>query len=122
MMGKLKLLGFIVITIFCMQPVFGEERYKPLEIEHAKQHGHRPRKPQLRKAVLAVYTDHLIEVQFEKSEGNSRIEVSNPSIGIAFVEEYDTEMPISIYIEEETGTYQIDIITEQNHYVGYLTF
>ena len=122
MNGKLKLLGFIIIAIFYMQTAFGEERYKPLEIEVAKQHGHRPRKPQLRKPVMAVYANYSVEIQFEESEGYSWIEVSNMNTGVSFVEEAETDMPIFIYIEEEIGTYQIDIVTEKNHYVGYLTF
>lgn len=122
--GLLLLLAFSVFLITLADNDKSDKNEKTtmsLEFRKRGDRNKRPRMPE-KSNIVAFYQFNEVSVEFLNSEGTACIEIQNPTIGVAFVEEYDTEMPISIYIEEETGTYQIDIVTEQNHYVGYLTF
>ncbi len=122
--GLLLLLAFSVFLITLADNEKSDKNEKTTMSLEFRKRGDRTKRPRMpeKSNIVAFYQFNEVSVEFLNSEGTASIEIQNPTIGIAFVEEYDTEMPISIYIEEETGTYQIDIITEQNHYVGYLTF
>lgn len=125
MVKNLRILFILLLSIvFSSETVFGEEnRSKPFEINNTKRQEHRPRKPAMNKSVSAFYEDGILEIQFLSPEGESHVEILNLNNSVCWEENIDTEYPAAIFIPEEYGTYQIDIITSKgNHYVGYLTF
>ncbi|MCM1332323.1 MAG: DUF3244 domain-containing protein [Bacteroides sp.] len=128
MKRKAILLFLIIAAIFSVgasNDVPGKEpgTMRSIEFKKDRRKNDRPRMPQ-KKNINAYYVLNNLCIDFIYPEGEADIEISNMNDGsIEQRETVDTNMNISIYIPDEEGTYQIDIITSKgNHYVGYLIF
>lgn len=121
-----KLLKLLLISIFLSGCVFvnaEEKTHTDIPITRVENdRKHRKRMPEKRN-VIAHYINGCIVLDFMISEDDATVNVRNYNISYEFDESVSTDASVIIPIDEEIGTYQIDIITSKgNHYVGYLTF
>ena len=76
----------------------------------------RPRTPVLI-PITCIYNDGTLHFTFLEDLGEMEITVTNPSLGVVSVSEYDSAYgSVAVSASSESGSYLIEIVTETGEY------
>lgn len=118
-MKKILFLFCLCFSLSVSGAWIGDEKVKPIEIEKGeikKPNEILPRIPVI-VPITCSYNDGTLYFTFLEDLGEMQITVTNPSIGVVSVSEYDSAYGnVVVPVSSESGRYLIEIVTESGEY------
>lgn len=118
-MKKILLSLCLLLTLSVSGTWAGDETVKPVEISKGQivdPNEVRPRTPVLI-PITCTYSGGTLHFTFLEDLGEMEITVTNPSLGVVSVSEYDSAYgSVAVPASSENGSYLIEIVTETGEY------
>ena len=116
-MKKILFLFCLCFSLSVSGAWIGDEEVIPVEISKGQVEEHNKIRPRTPVSITCTYSGGTLHFTFLEDLGEMEITVTNPSIGVVSVSEYDSAYgSVAVPASSESGSYLIEIVTETGEY------